>query len=579
MYEAVTSFAAEALKGSDSVVRSAEREVPRRLGQSCEGFRTCPSTRQTVKREASSMSSGWGEGFSRPVNAFRGRPLPERGAPVGYAALIERYRLGVPLPSRLAAVAERHKPKSTDEWMLVTPRHRPESTLEAQLEFALKYEGVDLAVLHALFAAVEPEEIASLVRSTPTGIYARRAWFLYEWLTGRVLPLENAPKVRAVPAVDDTQQLAAPKGALSVRHRVIDNLPGTRRFCPMVRWTPALRKASSLRLDQRAREVIGRTHPDLVTRAAAFLLLSDSRSSFRIEGEQPSSSRALRWGEAISQAGRTRVTVAELERLQRIVIGDARFVRLGVRTEHGFVGSHDRVTREPIPEHISARPDDLDDLLTGLVDYDRLSHHSAADPVVAAAVLAFGFVYVHPFVDGNGRIHRWLIHHVLSKAEYSPPGLVFPVSAAILRNIDAYRRVLQSYSRPLLELVEWQPTETGNLEVLNQTAHLYRYFDATAHAEFLYRCVEETVAQDLPDEVRYLEQYDRFAAAVQNIVEMPATTLDLLHRFLESGGGRLSRRAREKEFASLTADEVARLEALYIEVRGAQEQEVREDDD
>jgi hypothetical protein len=36
------------------------------------------------------------------------------------------------------------------------------------------------------------------------------------------------------------------------------------------------------------------------------------------------------------------------------------------------------------------------------------------DPVVAAAILAFGFVYIHPFEDGNGRIHRYLIHHVLA---------------------------------------------------------------------------------------------------------------------------------------------------------------------
>ncbi|MHB8873914.1 MAG: hypothetical protein ACYC8T_09545, partial [Myxococcaceae bacterium] len=82
---------------------------------------------------------------------------------------------------------------------------------------------------------------------------------------------------------------------------------------------------------------------------------------------------------------------------------------------------------------------------------------------------------------------------------------------------------------------------------------------------FLYRCVEETVDRDLPEEVTYLERYDRFAAGVSNIVEMPATTIDLLHRFLRQGGGRLSNRAKLEEFGVLTEGEISRIEHLYSE--------------
>jgi Fic family protein len=39
-----------------------------------------------------------------------------------------------------------------------------------------------------------------------------------------------------------------------------------------------------------------------------------------------------------------------------------------------------------------------------------------------AAATAFGFVYVHPFQDGNGRIHRCLVHHVLAERKFTPPG-------------------------------------------------------------------------------------------------------------------------------------------------------------
>ena len=138
------------------------------------------------------------------------------------------------------------------------------------------------------------------------------------------------------------------------------------------------------------------------------------------------------------------------------------------------------------------------------------------DPVIAAAAIAFGFVYIHPFEDGNGRVHRWLIHHVLSRAGYNPPATVFPVSAVMLREISDYKRVLESYSRPLLRLIEWHTTQDNNVEVVNDTADYYRYFDATLHAEFLYHCVETTVEHDLPEEVAYLEGYDRFVRGVTN---------------------------------------------------------------
>jgi hypothetical protein len=506
--------------------------------------------------------------FSQSVNHFHGLALPEPAVPAGYAALIERFELAVPPPPRLTAIAERHHPAPNPSWQLLTPRHRPPDTLEGQLVFALKWEGVDLGVLAALFKAVEPTEVAAIVRATPTGAFARRAWYLYEWLTGRELDVPDPGKVRAVVVVDREHQVALEKGAPSPRHKVIDNLPGTRGFCPMIRWTPDLRAAVAKGLDARAREMIGRTRRDLVTRAAAFLLLSDSKSSFAIEGERPSSARAARWARAIGEAGVHPITIGELERLQRVVIGDARFVKLGLRDEGGFVGTHDRETQEPLPDHISARPQDLRDLLAGIIEYDGRAVAGGVDPVAAAAAIAFGFAYLHPFVDGNGRLHRWLIHHALATAGYNPPGVVFPISAAILRRIDEYRSVLESYSSALLPLIDWRATADGNVDILNDTADYYRYFDATAHAEFLYSCVGQTIEHDLPEEVRFLEAFDEFSSAVKEIVEMPDREVERLRGLLAQGRGRLSTRAREKEFRALTDEEATRVETLYSELFG-----------
>lgn len=265
---------------------------------------------------------------------------------------------------------------------------------------------------------------------------------MYEWLTGDKLDLPDAPGGRYVPVVDPDLQFA-PKGENTPRYRVKNNMPGTPEFCPLVTRTKQLEEFMALDLPRRAQEVVADVPRDLLARTAAFLLLKDSKSSYAIEGESPPQDRIQRWGRAIGEAGRQPLDREELLRLQKIVLGDARFIKTGFRQEGDFIGEYDRDSRMPIPDHISARPEDLPDLLNGMIDFDHGPAQSL-DPVIAAAILAFGFVYIHPFGDGNGRIHRYLIHHVLAERGFNPPEVIFPVSAAILEQIVTYRSVLES---------------------------------------------------------------------------------------------------------------------------------------
>lgn len=507
------------------------------------------------------MAGASGVEYSGPVTVFQEQRLPATAMLAGYAALIDAYGLAVPLPHRLFATGERHRILDRDGWRILTPRHSPNASLQGHLTFALKYEGLDLAVLKRLFLETGAEPLKQWVRETPTGVYARRAWFLYEWLTGETLDLPDASDGRYVPAIDPDLQFAAEERNES-RYRVKNNMPGTPNFCPLVFRTPALDDYIALNLPERARAVVSDVPKDILARTAAFLLLKDSRSSYAIEGESAPQDRIQRWGRAIGEAGQRPIDIDELQRLQRIVIGDARFVSMGIRGEAGFVGEHDRVTQMPLPDHISADPDDLFDLIQGMSEFDR-GPAQHLDPVVAAAALAFGFVYIHPFDDGNGRIHRYLIHHVLAERGFNPPGVVFPVSAAILERIDDYREVLESYSKPLLPLIEWEPTERYNVRVINDTGDYYRFFDATPHAEFLYECVRKTIDEDLPQEADFLRRYDAFRSQVEAYIDMPERTVDLLFRFLQQNDGVFSKRALEKEFSALRPEEVRHIESLY----------------
>ncbi len=512
------------------------------------------------------MDSASNNHFSGPVTFLQDRRLPERATPAGYSALIDAYGLEVPLPGTLSATGERHRTTKEAGWRILTPRHAPAPTFEGHLTFALKYEGLDLAVLKRLFCVVSAREIETMVRSKPTGSYARRTWFLYEWLTGTKLDLPNAERGTYVPVVDPKQQWAI-TGTNSPRHHVKNNLPGTPEFCPLVSRTAALDDYVAMDLHKRARDIVAEVPKDLLARTASFLLLKDSRASYAIEGEHPPQNRIQRWARAIGEAGRHPIDSDELLRLQRVVIGDDRFVKLGYRTEGGFVGAYDRVTGAPLPDHISARPEDLGSLVNGMVAFDRASAQEL-DAVIAAAVLAFGLVYAHPFEDGNGRIHRYLVHHVLAARGFNPPGVVFPVSAAILDRIEEYRSVLEDYSRRLLPVIEWESTPRGNVDVIGDTADFYRFFDATKQAEFLYGCVQRTIQRDLPYETDFLRRYDRFRNQVETIVDMPDRTSDLLFRFLWQNQGSLSKRARSREFSELTAAEADQTEELYGEIFG-----------
>jgi Fic family protein len=501
--------------------------------------------------------------FSKDITVFNGKITPEPGALVGYGAIINTLRLSMPIPDKLAIISKKHKQYSTENWLVFTPRYHPKETLFHHLVFALKYEGVNLLFFKKLFQKITKEEITSIIQDEPTGQYSRKIWFLYEWLMQEQLDIPDLAIKNFVPLIDEDVQFGVPFSVNSSRHRIKNNLPGTVDFCPLIFKTDKLKKYIQEDLSQKKDAYLNTFHKDVLQRASAFLLLKDSKASFTIEGENPTTNRAVRWGKAIGQAGLKVLDKEELLRLQQIVIENSRFLEMGFRKEGGFVGEHERTTGEPIPEHISAKNEDIEKLIDGLIATYQKLKESDFDPVLAAAAIAFGFVFIHPYVDGNGRIHRYLIHHILSKMKFAHQGIIFPVSASILDHIDDYRKVLELHSHPLLDFIEWEKTKSNNVEVLNETIDFYRYFDATKQAEFLYDCVNDTIENVIPQEVTYLQKYDEMKGYLDDVFQMPDKTVALLIRFLEQNNGKFSKRAIEKEFSLLTEEEIKEIEYNY----------------
>lgn len=504
--------------------------------------------------------------FSQKVTVFHGRTLPEEGFLTGYSLLVSEIEsnLGilVPLPNTLALVTEKHKRYNTAQWQVFTIRHRPNDYLKSHLVFALKYEPIDLYILKKFFELTGEGIILKMLEEEPTGQYTRRAWFLYEWLTGKVLDVPNLKKGTYVEVVDSSLQFAGPPEN-STRHRVRNNLPGVPGFCPMIRRTGKLEQYIGKDLSGAVEKGLEKRDKDLIRRTAALLLLKDSKASFAIEGEYPPNIRARNWGKAIGQSGKVPLTIEEIERLQHIVIGNKKLKYMGIRKGEGFIGEHDRDTLVPMPDHISAKATDLPLLVRGLLETNALLQQGHYNPVLAAATIAFGFVFIHPLSDGNGRIHRYIIHHLLTRMGYTKRGMIFPISSAILERLDEYQDVLEHFSSPRVDLIDWEGTPDHNVKILNETIDLYRYFDVTAQAEFLYECVEETIERIIPEELDYLEKYDRMTLAINAQVTLPDTKVDLLIKFLDQNNGKLSKKKREKEFEELTNEEVSEIEDAF----------------
>lgn len=489
---------------------------------------------------------------------------------IGQAWLRTELGLNVPRPSVESHVAagarrtERDGTRVTEQYPLA---YAPGDSAISHLRFTLRHEAFDIGVLVAALKAVPSAELEHWVRTEPSGAFSRRAWFLYETFTGRTLDVEDARIGNYVDALDPRKHFVAARRN-SPRHRVVNNLLGSRRLCPTVRRSPPLVQRIGSQIDAAARALIQSYAPAHLDRAVNYLYTNETRSSFAVEGESPNATRTARFVAALRDARSFDPTAKDaLVRLQGRIV-DTRYAADDWRTVQNFVGRTMGGYREDV-KFICPRPVSVSELMDGWnILYER-AMEPPIDPIIAAASVAFSFVFIHPFEDGNGRIHRFLIHHILAKREFSPDGIILPVSAAILRNIHIYSDVLEAFSNSINPYIQWHWTEDREISIENDTVDLYRYFDATAVAEFLYDCVADTVERDLTEELGFVSVFDEAVNSVINIVDMPDKRASLIVRLCMQNGGVLARRRRE-QFSELTDSEISEIESAVQNAQNAE---------
>lgn len=420
------------------------------------------------------------------------------------------------------------------------------------------------------------------MRDEPAGIYARRAGFFFEWITGKTLDVPDCAYGNYVDALDRGNYLVATRANNVQRWRVRDNMPGSRAFCPIVVRSQSVQALEKFDCAKALHDLEVEFGADVLLRSAVWLTVKESRASFKIEKEEGKVERVRRFAAAMEQrCGQDgeALSLGALIELQRDILGPA--TRYGLRKFPVFVG------------HTSAYIDVVDyfgphwqhtlDLLDGL--RATLARTAGAASILRAAIASFGFVFIHPMADGNGRISRFLVNDVLRRDGAVPAPFILPISATITDSTQeraGYDRALEHFSKPLMRKfsdrysfgaeVECEDGIRSNFHftAYGEALPVWRYPDLTYQAEYLGHVIQMTIESEMSKEAIFLRDMDRARQAVKNHLEGPNTDIDQIIRSIRENQWKLSNKLL-KAFPML-ADE-AMANAVVNAVREALEGE------
>jgi hypothetical protein len=519
--------------------------------------------------------------------------------PVGYAAFMARRAWTAPPPRHVSSIGAggRNRIATSEGVHEVFPEQFERDTSDVgHLVFALKYDGVDLLALRRIFSDIGGEPLIAALRERPSSGYLRRLWFFYEFLMEDRLDLPDAEAGAYVDALDPDEYITR-AGPKLRRYRVNFNLLGaTARWCPIVRRTDTLRTYAAAGLDVLAKAAIVNLSPRDLQRAVRYLYVKETRASFEIERATPSD-RMERFVEALFSHGAKRDgavwwTERDFVEIAGVIINDPRFTPIGYRTSEVRVSEQRTLAARERVHFVGARHVDVPSLMQGLIAAWQAHHLVELPKPVAGAIagpngeaygyrascgvpfvdfvvagcLSFGFVFIHPFEDANGRLHRLMLHRILSATGFTPTGLVIPTSAAILHDLSGYDVALEDFSTRIMPLVDYTIDESdGSMVVHNDTADLYRYPDLTLQVESLCQWFESAVKTELSAELRALRAIDDAKEAMRTIVELPDQRENLFIRLCMQnyavGRGYTLSKAKRGLFAELEDEEISALEA------------------
>ncbi len=491
--------------------------------------------------------------------------------PIGSTWLKQNYQLLSIKLSHESYLGTRSKVEVLQDGTTLETYQKAQYTLKADnplnhFEFALKYDDVQMSFYQAVLKCIPEKDIVEYIKSSPNSKYSRKIGFWHEFLTGEHLSIEDRPSINYIDLIDSKHYFT---GIIvrNTRWRINNNLLGDVAFCPVIKRTNSIIKALEVDYPEMLRELSKNYSAEILNRANNYLYKNETRSSYQIEKEEPTPERIERFVSLLSNAGkkdiRDLLSEESLVMLQNLIV-DPRFAATGFRDFQNYIGQTTR-NYDEIIHYICPPPEFLSDLVKDLLN--TAIRMEGVNPIVRATAIAFGFVFIHPFEDGNGRIHRFLIHDFLSRDNFLPTGMIIPVSAHMVNNLKQYDDALEAYSKPIMLIIKYTKDKKQKLIVLNpsEVEGYYRFPDLTAQTEYLCKVIETAISQDLPNELNFLQNYDEAKELMKQRIDMPDKLIDSFIRFTHQNNGVFPKR-RRNTFHMLKDDEIEALQSIIKDV-------------
>jgi len=485
---------------------------------------------------------------------------------IGYAWLAEFRGVKAPTPKYYAEVRPVTRVEQIGNCLAVPASVAPTTNCPlAHVLFALKYEGVNLTILAQALPLIDESQLRQAYADSPTSQYLRKACYLWEHFTQCQIQREAKPPRANYVELFDPAVYVTSHGIRDMRWRVVFNGLGTLEYCVSVRKTATLSNLLDKNLLQRAHEFTEQLPKDILNRALAWAYLDETRSSYAIEQELPSADKTSRFVNLLKQAHVPRQLDEDyLVSLQNAVVSNVYDQAASFRTEQNYLCNGLRGALGV--SYVPPTPELCYHLMQQLMSIAN-DPPAGIDPLVLATLISFGFVFLHPFMDGNGRLSRFLFHQVLCQQGALRHGLLLPVSIVLRQQEVVYKATLEAWSAQTRDY--WQVTYLDQEQFVFEFqghASVYKYWDATECVIFMASAVEQATEQHLKQETQYLQHYDELYRRMDQAFDVAQSELSKLVMFCLDQQGKLSANRRKQYQYRVPEALFDALEQAYLDV-------------
>jgi hypothetical protein len=489
---------------------------------------------------------------------------------IGYEFLISK--IGIPMvplqqPARIKPVT---RVESTPE-MLAVPRHvaPADDSILSHVLFALRYETIQIPILDRALRLVSADELLARLANKPQAGYQRRAAYLWEKANGQPLALPMASTGgNYLTIFDPNEYYTGQDWERSQKYRVVFNGIGPYEYCPVVKRDANLEKFGEVTLRRLNEWAADPKNADMLDRVMSWAYLSETRDSYAIENEVPSPDKEHAFLQAMAHLrDKTPLSEAYLVELQNTVISNPIKAELQFRASQNWLQRGGRGASGV--RYIPPAPDSMLTLMDGFM---RMANaKDDVPPLVKAALVSFGFVFIHPFIDGNGRLSRLLAHHTLNAKGVLPvvkgSPAILPLSVVMKKNEKMYLSVLESFSLSTRDL--WRVTHISDSDFVFDflsTPLVYAHWSGQKAAEFVTACAGEALKQSLVEEATFLQNYDRAFRKIDRAYDLPNKTINLLIQWIHQNNCRMpERRKNAQELILLKPGQLDAIEAIIAD--------------